>query len=769
VNLWLEIVVRELAMLGTLLAFGIGPASFLGRRFEAASRLAIAPALGLCLSTCVFTTLIWFTAARNTYWLVPFMAIASVAVALWRASAGASIEHDRTARSALRLPRRGDALALAVVCVVVAAPLSYTLHERHTVGPTSFVIPDAAGYTEMADGAVGQSIRQSVLPAARLDNPSQMGWTNYAHSVQNIDAAPLSANLNEFLGLEATDTQTPYMIAFLVVDALGAFAAVRYVTRKPSWAAPLAGVLFAGPLFLQLLADGSQAAICGIALMLPIATVGAETLRERRFANLVLLALLAAGLMALYPLYVPGVAVAAALVLLACAVRSLLHGRLGRQALLSALARVTVVLALTIVFNVVSFTRNLLFWHEAAVISMAGKPVYDLPISVLPGWLLETRQFYLLTPLAHASLYQVIIGVILPAAFIVVIVAGIRRWRQAWIAVSVILVFAALAEYTNVTKGCSYCVDRNLLPVAPLSIALLALGVAALASAPSRWLRWVGIAVAVAAIAGTANQTRIERVLFANSSYFLETGNRTLLSHLPAHAGPLSIEGYGVDLHHSVAELALVYTLASERNDGQVSSSNEHQEYAQFNALNQGVPALDEKNPINSDLDPSYRYVLTRFGGVQTARRTIARAGPLALEERRSALDVMLLSGIRATLTRFDTQGLPAVVAPLHLLVLGGGSAPAWILLRFQTVPQSRVTVPVQPGVRSQTTPTSVTACVRATGRAPVRQATLTMQGELIPAIARNEEFASVEPEPPRGIQLVAMRAIARCPPASAR
>src|SRR5262249_41568154 len=155
-------------------------------------------------------------------------------------------------------------------------------------------------------------------------------WTFYASGNQNLDAAPLSANLNALVGLHGTDTQSLYLIAFLIAGALGAFAAVRYATPHPSWAAPLAGCLFAGPFFLQLTADGSQAAICGLSLMLPIAAVGADALRERRIATLVVLALLLSGLMALYPTFVSIVALAGVIALVSVGVLARARGTLTR-------------------------------------------------------------------------------------------------------------------------------------------------------------------------------------------------------------------------------------------------------------------------------------------------------------------------------------------------------------------------------------------------------------------------------------------------------
>ena len=43
---------------------------------------------------------------------------------------------------------------------------------------------------------------------------------------------------------------------------------------------------------------------------------------------------------------------------------------------------------------------------------------------------------------------------------------------------------------------------------------------------------------------------------------------------------------------------------------------------------------------------PDYRWVLTRAPGVRTQRRTVARHGPYALQERTSPFDVSLTSGV---------------------------------------------------------------------------------------------------------------------------
>jgi len=759
-HIWADIFIREAAMLITLVALGSGPASFLSRRFDAAGRLAMAPVLGLCAGTCVFTTLIWFTAARHTYWLLPILAVASVAVALRRGLAAQTQPQEGPQRSRaallLRQLRLRDAVALSVVCVVVAAPLSYTLHERHSVGPVGFEVWDAVGYTAEADGMVQQSIRTaSHGNYATAHNFIKRYWEYYASGNQNIDAAPLSANVNELIGLHATDTQSLFLIVFLMSGALGAFAAVRYAAPKPGWAAPLAGVLFAGPFFLQLMADGSQAATCGLGLILPIAALGAEALRERRLGDLALFALLASGLVALYPLFVPGVGLTAAVVLLAVCAMTWWRGQLTRKALIDGAARVGVVIALSAAFNLVSFLRDVSYWR--AVLKgeyyVAGLPQYHLPYSVLPGWLLQTREFYFLTELGSTSAKEVLIGVLLPILFIAVIVFGLKRRRTGLILLALFTTYAAMAVYTSQAHHCAYCTDRTLLPMAPVGVGLLVLGVAALATAPIRWLRWAGVAVAVIAVVSVGQRTREERLRFAAGAYFLDAGSRAMLADLPKHPGPVDIEGYGQDPGKAPGELPFVYFLASERNREEVSMPSEYVDY-------QGLAYLGEANPANPQFSPSYRYVLSRFAGVQTTRRVIARTGSLALEERTGPLDATLVSGVAVPFVRLDTTGLPWVQGPLHMLVLGGASSPAFVALRFQAI--APVTVPHQAGVTARSYPGgALTACVRATGSAPIRKATINLSFSLVAPIVPPEPFAL--PEPPQGVQLVAMRAVDSC------
>jgi hypothetical protein len=83
-HIWTALVAREAALLTILTLFGSGPASLLSERFDAAARIALAPVLGFCLGTCVTTTVIEFAPARDTYWMLIPLALASAGVAAAR-------------------------------------------------------------------------------------------------------------------------------------------------------------------------------------------------------------------------------------------------------------------------------------------------------------------------------------------------------------------------------------------------------------------------------------------------------------------------------------------------------------------------------------------------------------------------------------------------------------------------------------------------------------------------------------------------------------
>ena len=79
------------------------------------------------------------------------------------------------------------------------------------------------------------------------------------------------------------------------------YGAVRHTLRRASWLACFGAVLFAGSFFMQLYFDGSEAAIAGLALLVPFLVVAYTEMHERRVGGLIAAALLLEGLFALYP------------------------------------------------------------------------------------------------------------------------------------------------------------------------------------------------------------------------------------------------------------------------------------------------------------------------------------------------------------------------------------------------------------------------------------------------------------------------------------
>jgi hypothetical protein len=663
-----------------------------------------------------------------------------------------------------RLPLR-DLAALAVVVVAVAGPLTYTLHERGTVGPAAYGYTDVDNYVAEPDAAQALSLSAAVTAfehhhtPATVANYTRFWWTWVAHLDSNLDAAPLYANVDGLLGLGGSDTYAPFLIVLLLAGALGAFATVRYFAGSGTLMAALAGALFGGAFFLELWFDSFQAAIAGLGVVLPFVLLTVEALRARRPADLALIALVLATLLTVYPLFIPLLAATAVVLLAARAVQIRRGGGALRPLIGPVAASIAAVVALTILFDAVGFSRDLTYYRSILNNTLALPRVgFQLGVDVIPGWLAQTREFWNMPSLASGGLKQLFIGGVLPLVFLGFIVLGLRRYRPALALVALAGVCAVVAEYSYASRSaCTYCAERNLLPLGPIVAVLIALGLCALLAMPARWARVAGIVGAVLVAGVVAQRARVELRRFSEASYFLGSADRSAIAHLPPGHGAVLVEGFGASTY-AQAEQPLVYHLVNERSGGRASiilgtDAGNALEYIDFGNI----------EPPGPTFDPGYRYVLTRFGGVATARPVIARSGPVALERRASPLDVTPYAGLAVPLERLDPAGVPWLQphVPLKLYVTGDdGGRPAWARLTF--VARSSVVVPRQTGVRARVTGHVVIACVRAAGVAPVRRATIRIVGAATLAVAPGEEF---QPRMPlEGVALTAMQAVVgRC------
>lgn len=753
-HIWIDLLLRESALLAIVVALGAGPVTFLSERFDAAGRLALAPILGFALGTCFATTVLEFAPADQTYWLLVLLAMSSLAVAGWRLMRSPS--DAAGARLSLR-----DIFQLLVVCLAVAGPLTYTLHERHTVGPVAYTYTDIDNYIGEQDGAQTTSISdaRSLWTRAQRNNTrfadlTQADWAFFAFFNANPNMAAIAASANSLLGVGATDTNSAYLIVLLLAGALGAFAAVRYVTRSDTWMAPLAGGLFGGPMFLELWFDTFEAAIMALGLLVPFALLGIESLRSSSKVNLTLLALVVACMLTIYPVYVPILAVTSAIVLMWRMLT--FHSNRGGLRVLasSAMERIGAFIALVIVFTNIGFIHDIEYYQKLINNTVPlPRVAFHLPLQVLPGWLLQTREFWYMPDLATGGFKQVVLGALLPLMFIGFVVLGVRRHRPALTLVALAGVCGLVAVYAYSSRdACTYCAERDLLPLAPIGAVLLALGLAVLLAMPHRWARLLGVAGAVLVVITVAQRTRVELARFANGSYFLDSANRSVLSHLPHSAKAIQLEGYGQTLS-AQAEQPLVYHLANEHLRGKVSivlGSN----------LNNALQYLDfgVVKPPGPEFHPDYDYVLTRFAGVQTDRTTVARSGGIALERRTDQLDVTSYAGLESPLARLNTSGTAWVQPgqPLQFYIVGVGGHRVWLRLSFRS--SSPASVTPQAGMLVRLRGEALTVCVLATGSAPVRGASVQFEAPAVVGPQPSEEFPP--PVPLEGIALTAMHAV---------
>jgi hypothetical protein len=708
-HIWTDLVIREGVFLLVLFLLGSGPASFLSRRIDPVARLALAPALGMCVGTAVTLTLVQWEPVRSTYWVLYPCAAVSLAIAVWRLV---------RRRFELRLPLR-EAAQLVLIALAVLVPASSTLHHYHTVGPVAWNVYDAAGYVSEIDGQQTQSISEARRHAQPpWHNSPQAYYDVYALGYQNLDVSALEGSVSDIMSLGSTDTQSPFLIALLLVGGLGAFAAFRYATGSRSWAAVIAGGAFGGPFFLQLWADSSEAAICGLALVLPFAVAGWEVLREGRVADCVLLGLVSAGLLSVYPLFVPPLAIGALLFLAAMGIRQLRRRRPTRGEVVGVVWRLALVVALAAALSPVAFGRDVTYWR--AVLSggqsFAGLPAYDMTFGVLPGWLLQTRQFYLLPSLGSASLGVLIAAVLVPLLLLGVIVYGFRRRPGALVLAAFALVCVLLAEYVWIKNSCEYCVQRNLLPLGPMAVVMVAIGLFALWSEAGVLGRVIATVVAVAAAISVIGPLRDERTMVIDTAYFMSSSLRSVLSHLPRHNVPVQVEGFN-ETARAPGELVLTLALVNERTGNRASLALDSGDY--FANAYIGPPHQPTL------LRPDYRYVLTRFAGVQTGRRTLDISQGVALQQRTGALDVTPVGGLGAPLLWEDEPGYawlqgPALPDPFRALVVGGTAGqPAWVHMTLAAT--EPVTIPRQPNVSYAQRGASIGVCMRATGSAPRR------------------------------------------------
>lgn len=722
----------ELAMLAVLVAVGSGPACW-PRGLSPTTRLALAPALGLGLASCALMTAGQFISMRLAAFVVllPLMA-----ASLWLA------RRELRARATARIGAP-DALRLAAVVAGVGALLNLPLVIRESLGPIGYRVSDAVGYVGLALGLEEHRMGGSRW-MADWDLTNQFTWA-YSGQIQHIAENMFPAAMNGLMGWNGSTTQSATMIVYVIVGALGAFAVTRVIVGVRNLDV-LAGLLFAGPVFYTLFINGSEATLCGQAMLLPFGLFAWRVLKGGDRRDVVMLGLLTASLHTLYGSVVPPVVIAGVLVLAVAAFVAWRSGRLTRPLVVHAAKTVGMVLGLAIVLSPVSFIRDVRLWHSIASGNdwIPAIP-YDLPIEVIPAWIIGTREFYLLPYDIDGNFRDLIQGGLLPLGLIALAVLALWRNRRLLVFAALIPAVALISLYAAETRGCAYCVERNMMAMAPVVVLLLAGAVGVLWQFRSRLLKAAAVVVAAGIAVALLHQTSIS-VRRGVTASMLTPEARAAVDATADYKGTLLLEALDAT-EEAPTEMGALYHSLRATTDARLALNAEHNGYGGTVYL-PVVKGTRRSQSWSSD----YGLVFTHTPGIASDREPVERFGAYALERRTAPFDAVVVGGVLVDRAKRDTTGVaylfPQFSGPLEFWI--AATRPDRVWLRFTLAGPGTDTVPLPPSavVESQA-PDRVDLCVAVPGTGDKRVVKLTLDWtSLTPNPASSSFEVSSDPKP---------------------
>ncbi len=709
-----QLLAREFAFVAIMGSIGSSFSLLVRRVMSMAARVSVALVIGVCVSSSIFTVLVWEFPAHSTAWLLPALAASSLIVSI-----------------ALHL-RRGFAVKwrsllltlgqMVLIAIAVIGPTSAVLAHRQSVGPVAYQVADAGGYVLETDGMIHESSRTAVSVASGgWSDLVQAFWTGYAVSDGESAIDPVSANVDALAGWGATETQSAFLLAVLLIGALGVYGLLIELLRKPSWLAVLGGALFGGSFFLQLFFDGSEGAICGLVVLLPLAFFGYEALLKPTWSSIVLLGILFSGSLTLYPPFVPP-EVLAGVVALAVTTVIKVRRRDALRTYTRGLLSVLAVGSIGTLLNVYSTARDARYVANVSSY-VHGQPNYDLPAHVLFSWLTQIRGLYDLSFSQHGAIWNVAVGIGLPLLLLACAIGSIARFRISLLLLTYGLLVVGLAFYNkghvhNGALGCTYCEERTLLPLSVVIIVTVVLGLAALV-ARSGWLGKVTASLVATGFIACSAVAVVQSIRRFDNAYFLPTTVQSALAHLPSGEN-VALEGFNEAIPNPTAEFMLTYAAADERSWQHVSvpaDSNENNSLLYFGNL--GESSLTFPNPY---FHTPVRYVLTRVPRVKTDRETLFRAGPVALQRLSHRPSVLLDSGFSVEQPAYvSASGAPLQNAwidePMRFVVLGPAADSSFVRLWFNLPHWLYTTAVSGPHIEQvKRAPHKISVCVRASG-----------------------------------------------------
>jgi hypothetical protein len=752
VGAYLQLLLREGAMLAVLFALGSGFAAWARPDGAWGSRLALAPAFGLAAGVALTTTTAELMAMKVGAWAVTLPAgLISVAVAVFQLR-----------RS---LPRAADFRRLAALLalgLVVATAFNIPLAARGSLGPVAYRVYDSPGYGVQAYEYAKYSLPE-LRPFAKFDKQGDLTkrYASYIDSTnQQVGFDTVASSANRLFGWPAMSDQSAFMIALLVVGALGLFAAIRsFAPSAPLPFALIGGALFAGPFYFELFLDGSQGAVSGLALIAPTVIAARQVIGGgARWRDVLLFGVLLAGVQTAYPYFIAPLLGGAIVVLAALVVIAWRRGRLSWPVVGRAALVVAALLVLAIGLSPVASSRTATYFSDQLASGLSithGVPVFDLTAAALPSWLLQTREWYYLPPVFSSGLRGLLAGGLAPVALLGVIAVGMWRFRWALLLLPAAIVAILFAVYYDQHYGCSYCVQRSLLPVAPLVGVAVGVGLVGLWTIPHWWTRALAVIAAVCVVVVVGQLTSVEVRRGIDGAEVVPPQLRELLPAIHNAPGPIFLEAIGQAPMAPFAEPA-TYHVVQEGTDHRVAIATETDDFL-------GLAYLGSARKVGSEYTPLYRWVLTRAGGIRTPRQVVARRGPFALERRVVPDDVVVISGISLDTIAHDPRG----IAWVHSTAMGfwvSALTPKTAYVRVTFAGQAAGLGLVKPTetVVERRTPTAVTFCMPVVGRVGLRRLTVqTNRPEDPPTAGPRPEFSEL-PVPGKHLRLAALSALPR-------
>lgn len=620
-----------LAYLALLAALGAAPAAWLARGFP--SRAALAPALGLAIAATVLVSLAQIMSMRTAAWAVVLPgAVVSLGAAAWR---------GRHARLVAGLRAAVVPVAIALAAVVLSV-LPGMIHD--TKGPLSLAVFDAWGYVE-AETWLQDHPAEAALPRGAERDDLTLAW---GHTITGdgyrIGTMAVNAAAATLLGQSPEETDLAQVAALLAALTLALWWMAVCLGAGRIGAA-VAGVLGGlSPAVLLLVADTTIGNLAALVVAPAALLIAGRCLADRGPArHAVAAGLLGAGLVALFPEFLPPTAAIAGLggALLVLVRRR--RGSLGREALKGLAWRAALILGITLAASPPALERafDLLRGFSSDSGFAAGLPPRWLSPENVGSWAFGVTHIYELSRWATLGEGLRIVAVLLPIVLAATVVygalgGGVRRVAFLLLPVGTSIVFGIAAFYRYQGEHCQYCLWKALTYMLPFLAAGLGLGVERLATAPrsARW-RPIGAGVAVAVVlASLAAITRADVQLTRardNAPGIVPSGLRALSAEVERLPGSPRILIEGTD-GSVVPFFTLPAVYYEARGGGRARPS--------FDATGPGGAYLGAGERGDDFYDPGYQYVVSAYPGIATNRTLLGRAGPVTLS-RRAPVDVL--------------------------------------------------------------------------------------------------------------------------------